>query len=492
MKRFTTFLKCGLSISYILLFLNACEKKPNSLPDDNEVYTVAIKFQEFKSAIHPLEKWAGLPTASPTKLHAGFTGQQAASYLYYWSFNQHSQLPDIRANTGAVISYNDGQQPSNYTAKGWASNGYPAGQAMSITGLESLLIVLPLNAVSALESFGFDIGSSATGPKDFSIWYGQDGLTYQLLAEDNQFSNTGGSYPKNTFRYYLDALTLDMNAPLYIKLTPKAGLREEGSNYNPRQGVCRFDNIYLTGQVRSAYLPSIRQFDYRIFEQETGGLVLSGSISLESAHMPKLDLELPKGQYKAVFVYNASDALLSMPYALHASDFYIANLFSNYQAQVFALQSDFDVQGDMELDLLLGRLYSQVRFEFSDTHRLSSIARIELKPLHIPFIYAPFNGTVSNPVTDKSGIQFMNFQDAPNTLVFNQFMGILPSAKPVAYALEVFDQQGSLVRSFTVESLMRNNVQLVFRGALLAGEDVATNFSIRLNEAWDGTHEIAF
>lgn len=493
LKRLHNLIKCGLSISCILLFLNSCDKKPNSLPDDNEVYTVAVKFQEFESLIYPWSRSSKASSSSMLGSARNRTGEQSAGYLYYWSFNQQSPVPDVALHAAAAISYNGGKQPVHYTATGWASNGYPAGQAMSITGLETLVIEMPMEGVSELIAFGFDISSSATGPKDFSIWYGQDGLNYQLLAEENQFSNTSTAYGKNVFRYYLEELPLDFRAPVFIKLIAKAGDRGGGSNYNPKQGVTRFDNIYLYGASSGGTSPSIQQVDYRIFEQETGSFVQMGRIVLDDTNIPTFSLELPKGVYKAVFVYNASDEYLLMPEAVAATDFYVANPFSNSQAQVFAEQKDFKVQEDLQLDLLLNRLYSQVKFEFTDGKPLAGVGVLKITPLHSPFFYAPFPEGVAYPVVDESFIvEAVDLEKSGRTFVFNQFMGQPSTDILVAYTIDVFDQDGVLLRSFTLESMLRNNVQLVFRGALLVGQYVDTNFSIRIHTEWDGFREVFF
>ena len=49
-----------------------------------------------------------------------------------------------------------------------------------------------------------------------------------------------------------------------------------------------------------------------------------------------------------------------------------------------------------------------------------------------------------------------------------------------------------MLRTFQINSAMKNNIQLVFRGELL--EDASKNvaFQITKNENWDGENEVSF
>lgn len=479
-------------LSMLFIICYSCKEDTTPLDDRQESYTVAVRFAAFETIVNPL----GKPPVSTLLSNVGAYEPAANGqipYLYYWSFNGSSITPDIWLDGAASIRYNDELEPRNFDAAGWASNGYPAGKAMAITGGEQIIFQLPLVGGQKVASFGFDISSSGTGPNSFTLSYSQNVDNYRFLVEENQFANITGSYPKNSFLYYLDTIALDYRLPLYIKLVPKAGDRGNGSAYNPKTGVIRMDNIFLKGLKSDSSSNKVRQLSYHIFDAQRKNLIVTGQAPFAENTVPTLFVELPPGDYKGAFVSNDSEAELLMPNQATMEQFYIGNLFSNRRAKVYGLELDFTVRKDLEFDLLLRRYYSQVKFEFTDNRDLSAVKRIVVKQAHSPFYYAPFGKMTVNPIVDQTEITYaVDFDRESKELVFNQFMGNLAVASQIAYTLDVYNQADKLLRTFTVSGNIKNNVRLVFRGELLSGIDASNNFIVRYQEDWDGDDTIDF
>lgn len=70
-------------------------------------------------------------------------------------------------------------------------------------------------------------------------------------------------------------------------------------------------------------------------------------------------------------------------------------------------------------------------------------------------------------------------------------MGILSESIPVKYSITV-QGESEVIRSFEINSAMKNNIQLVFRGELLEGATNNVAFQITKNETWDGENEVSF
>lgn len=492
LKKSVSFFQCVFFIVLIVCFCYSCKEDISPLNDDKESYTVAVRFPAFESTVSPLGK-LGQGNPLPSALSTLFVENGQVPYLYYWSFNAGSPAPDIWLDPAATFRYNNDVQPSNFEVSGWASNGYPAGKAMAVVGVDRFIINLPLSGARKISSFGFDISSSGTGPKSFAVYYSQNVDNYKLLVDENQFSNITGSYPKNSFIYYLDTLALDYTLPLYIKLVPKAGDRGNGSGYNPQTGVIRLDNIFLTGLKREGGSSKVRQLSFHIFDAQRKHVVLVGQAPFAENAIPSLFFELPPGDYRGSFVSNDSEAELLIPPQPNADQYYVSNTFSNRLAKVYGMELDFTVRKDMEFDLLLRRYYSQVKFEFTDNRDLSTIKRIVVSQDHPPFYYAPFTKMTANPVVDQTEIVYaVDFNQDSKEILFNQFMGNVATAYPVSYTLRVYNQADKLLRTFSVSGNIKNNVRLIFRGELLDGVNANNSFAIRYQDDWDSDNTIDF
>ena len=493
MKSLYDICRYSLSVLFIICLCYSCKQENTPLDEEKESYTVAVRFPGFESTIRPFELTLGSALLADKVSSNGLVATGEEGYLYYWSFNEGTILPDIAVDTLVSINFNGIMKPKSFESIGWASHGFPAGKAMTIVGLENLVFHFPLTGIQKIRSFGFDISSFGAGPNSFDLYYAQEVDTYKPLVSDNQFTSLTGTYPKNSFIYYIDTLRLDYQLPLYIKLVPKAGHRGHGLDYHAQTGIVRMDNIFLSGMKHGKTFSKIRQLRYHIVDVLTKKSILAGEAPFAENTLPTLFFDLPIGDYKGSFVSNDSDAELLISEQTGSDQFYFGNLFTNREAKIYGTELDFAVYKELEFDLLLRRYYSQVKFEFTDNRDLSTVRRIIVTQDHPSFYYAPFTAITTNPIVDQTEInQTVNFKTGSKELLFNQFMGNLTVAHPVSYTLRVYNQGNKLLRTFTVKAAIKNNVRLIFRGELLGGGDVKANFTVRYQETWDNDYTIDF
>lgn len=483
----------SLALLFIVFNLVSC-KKNTAEPDDNqENYTIGFKFQEFENVISPLG------TITNTKISRAEVGRplvRAAAQsryeglIYYWSFNNETLLPERYPSTHWSLTYNQGQIPDTYAA-GWPYEDYDAGRALSLKGVEELIFKMPLTGVLSVDELAFDVGSSGTGPKSFSLSYSQDGHNYTVLEADNQFSNTNTAQARNTFVFPLGELSLDFSKDLYIKLIPQAGLRGNAGDYNAVTGIMRVDNFRLLGVAEQIADASVRRIHYHIFDAGTKNLVLAGADHFREGALSDFALMLPAGEYIASFVTNVSNAELIIPEAGDAASYFMANTFSNSKAKIFGVLDTFVVAGNIQRDMELNRYYSAIKFEFTDSEDLSEVSKLLVRSQHGVLSYAPFNLDMESSVSDDSElIIYPEFNHKQREISFNQFIGQASIPVTVAYEVEVYDSSDELIRTFQVESEIRNNMQLLFRGQLL--DTPNGGFMVRLNESWDGEKAVEF
>src|SRR5690606_16996602 len=96
-------------------------------------------------------------------------------------------MPDLYPSTHWNITYNDGEAPVDY-GPGWMYEDYGAGRALSLKGLKNLIFEMPLTNISAVHELSFDVSSSGTGPKGFSLLFSQNGVDYTMLKEKDRKS----------------------------------------------------------------------------------------------------------------------------------------------------------------------------------------------------------------------------------------------------------------------------------------------------------------
>src|SRR5690606_20074725 len=297
-----------LSFYLIIVLAVSCKKEGIRDEHNEDLYTLRLKLDGFESSKEPFTQ----AIANVHKLAStSGTQQDSEGYLFFWSFNQENLSPDIRVPSGeaTAFTYNGGLTPSNYVGSTYSYGSHPAGKALSITGASEFIIEMPMQHITQLTSFGFDIGSTNTGPKDFEISYSWDGLNYELIEAVNQFSSATAN-AKNSFTYDLSALD-NLGARLWVKLDLKAGDRMDGPAYNPTSGAFRIDNIHLKGMYELSMSADIAKLHYFIFHQDKAEVYAIGEV--DEDQWSGFEVQLPLGSYDIMLISNQSNLELILP-----------------------------------------------------------------------------------------------------------------------------------------------------------------------------------
>lgn len=476
---------CRLSC-LIFVLATSCQKEYSGDESSENLYTLRLKLDGLSSHKKPFNQ--AYITTNKLASNSG-TEQDSEGYLFFWSFNQENLAPDIRvpSTKSAVLSYNEGLTPNNYVTSTFTYGTHPAGKALSMTGARTFVVQIPMQHIQKLTSFGFDIGSTSTGPKDFEISYSWDGGNYELIEAINQFSS-GATNAKNSFTYDLRNLE-DYEDMLWIKLDFKAGDRSGAGSYSPTSGVFRIDNIHLKGMYELSMSASIAKLHYFIFHQDKADIYAIGEV--DEKDWGEFHVQLPLGSYDVFLISNQSNLELILPTTAETwSDIFASNYFINSPAEIFGKVDEIHVSQDDSFSFTLRRLYSQIKFEFTDDD-LNMVDKIVVTPRHEPYFFAPAGTLSSNPILDQTELQFSAGITDNKQIIFNQFLGLLSEEADVTYQLDVYAMD-DIIRSLTVNSSLRNNMQMVFRGELLSGVPFNQSFVVVKDENWDGEVESDF
>lgn len=485
-----THLVSGLLFLIILLFTYSCAKNDTINDKNEEAHTVSFKLSGFTNQVSPIigANKGAIKVGATT----GDTQNYSEGYLYFWSFNNDNLVPDIKFNNQFVpsIAYDNGDVPSTFVNSTYAYDNFAAGRAVTFAGAKDIILKMPIRGALEIVSLGFDVGSPGTGPKDFEIYYSQDnGRVYEVIEFNNQFGNTNTANQKHSYSYDLRDIILTADE-IWFKIVPKAGERGNSGNFNQNTGVLRMDNLYLTGIAPISEKNSvIDKVYYFLFDKDRPNNVISGMHELNGKD--SFEITIPVGSYELCFLTNLSNTELIFPSNPTLATFYVSNIFSNDRADIYGYTGQLSVTAEQSEDIEFTRLFSQLKIEFTDTRGLEQITKIVIDQQHEPFFYAPFNLTMPNPVLDQSSIERVDNFDANKQLVFNQFLGIKNTVVPVSYIVQVYNDNG-LLRTLSLSSTLRNNMQLVFRGNILDGVEYSNSFTIVKNENWDGEQTTDF
>lgn len=473
---------------FIFVLLAVSCKKDVSIDDYDAVFSTKFNFSGFTSQATPLK--SGAKSASSL----GSLTENSESYLYFWSFNMSNSLPDIKFNhlLNPSIASVHGDLAKTYVNSLFNFESFKGGKAIVFFGTTEILIKMPIHDVQELTTLAFDMASTSTGAKEFDIYYSFDkGDQYKILQLNNKFSDPATSNKRHPYSYSLASLTDELinSNDLWIKIIPKEGNRQGAGIFNESTGQLRIDNLYLKGVPPVKIRTFVNKLHYFIFDSEGNEVIVSGENSWDN--MEALELELALGKYQICFITNTSESELVIPPNLTLSSFYVSNLFFNSNAEIFGYIGDLVVNKEQSISIELERWFSQVKIEFTDGEALEGIAKIVVEQKHAPFFYAPFNFSMINPVTDPTTIEYEDeFSDSKH-IIFNQFLGKLADSKQVSYDLHIYDMTG-ILKTVSLSSSIKNNMQLIFRGAILHGLIYGSDFAIFKNEDWNGIENVDF
>lgn len=475
----------NLSISSLLfIFLlaaaSSCQKN-NKISDELEenVFAVKFKIKDFESVVTPLQK-----TSAVKKLASGkVAGSAQEEILFQWTFDLGNTDPAIAINPLPIIDYNNGKVDYSFTA-GWPTTG----KSINFKGAQSVLIKLPVQKIESLHILSMDVNSSGTGPRAILIDYSTDlGKSFFTLSDTLHYpiELTNNGVAKFAVNQSLTGISTVENNDVWIRLRLFEGKRPTGSIYNPTTGTFKMDNLVITGVVDGSVLKN--KLYYHIYNSESQALVKQGGISAQET----FEIDLPLGTYYLSVVTKNSNSPIVFANSGHRNGFYMSNSFQEKEVEIYAARDTFEVSKAMERVLTLDRIFSEINVEFTDIEDLSNIDSIRIQQKHPSFYYYPFSNS-SNTQMDASVLLIEPQFTANNKkFYFNQFMGFHETDQSIKYELKVF-AEGTVIRTFELSTDVKNNMQVLFKGLLLAGLDPIQGFTIRKNEIWNGKLDVDF
>ena len=474
-------------------------------PQENELHNITFSLSGFESEVGPLsghylKKMMGMADAGVRSL-LNITPSPEPQYVYYWSFNEETLTPDIAVDEEEVsITFEANTDVPDFV-NGFVLDPFEAGRALSIRGAKSLVVKLPVGSLDSVGDFSFDIKSSDTGPKAFSLSYSIDGgSTYDVLNANNQFENTG-STQRNRYAFHIPGLSeLSGVESLQVKLDFLEGDRGTGGMYNDVSGTVHLDNIRLSGVYNAEIIgggdPSLPEtLRYYVFAAEDGRLIEQRELGMDAlVEESSLTFKLSNGIYDVLFIaYRSAKEVLLPADITHASEFYFGQEFGDDKAVTFALLKAGFVVDDADITepAVLTRCFSAVEFDFADVWEdLAPVSKIEITRKHENYVYTPFGIPSEVPVDDLNTISFERFASEDDfQLTFHQFLGLVTDPQNIAYQVTAFGEEGNVLNTVTLTEAIRNNVQLSFHGKLLG--DVS-RFAVTFDPDWEERIEHPF
>jgi len=486
-----------------LFLLVGCHRDvPMPLLETDDVRNIVFKLSGFESKITPLsardiKEMMGLADVGMQALHNIVPGPEL-QYLYYWSFNEKSLEPDIAVDEESVGVESDVDLKFG---SGFSLDPYEAGDALSITGAETVEITLPVKGISSFADFSFDMSSSNTGPKDFLLSYSIDGgSSYEVLADNNQFDKMGAQ-ARNGYSFDISIFPQFIGIEvLKLKVDFLPGNREGAGDYNESTGVVRLDNIRLSGIYNGApeaetslSMPSTLR--YYVFSSDDGRVIAQEELPLnELTEDGLLKIKIPQGTYDILFLAYRSEGSLLLPENLaNAKEFYFGQDFDDYQAVTYAsLKRNFEVgSSNVAESAILTRCFSLVAFDFTDLWPdLREVKKIDITRQHEDYLYTPYGEPIELPMSDRHTLTFDKLATEENyQLTFHQFLGMSDDVQNVSYELTAYGIDEEKLNTVSVSADIQNNMQLRFRGRLLGNLD---RFSLEIHSDWEETVERDF
>lgn len=485
-------------ILLIVFLLFGCKRDIPPLPSEG-LRNITFRLSGFEAETTPLDgpyATSRLALGSPDRGTYALQGIEPSlepQYLYFWSFNNEDLEPDVAVDeAGAGITFEAAAEEPTFPNSTFAVDPYGGGKAFSLRGGQMVELELPMRGVKSISEFAFDISSSGTGPKAFSLFYSVDGgTTYSPLVESKQFDDMGDQR-RNPYQFDLAEVSAELTDNLVLKFDFFAGDRGGAGDYNESQGTVRLDNIRLSGvyNATSGNPTTPSTLHYYIFSADDGNVVQQQQLPMDAlGDGGTLDVKLADGNYDVLFVAYRSDKGMLLPEDLtNASDFYLGQHFDDYRAAAYTALLENIVVGEdhVEAAAMLSRCYSLVEFDFMDSEtNLQRVKKIEIVRLHDNFLYTPFGIPTS---AEDSGAQRIEFGDFNNIedykISLHQFFGLLDEGGRINYELIAYGEGDVVLNTVSITEVLKNNVRLRLSGKLLGDAGAINGFSVALDTDW--------
>ncbi len=482
----------SLVIPFILLLsscigLISCRDKLSRELEDEQLYEVAYDFSGFEKEYGNIGSnlTAGKSKNTNSKsIKADVKNLEGRRLLYFWNFDAKKLDPTYSNMTGALLYFD---KPNVNYAPGFNTINNPSDYAVYEIGVKTFYVDINVKNVKKLDVLEFDIGTGDQSPKLINLKVqNSQGQAIMNYSENYLLSDKKTPFKIHTARFDISKLPIDQTEMRFL-ITFLPNPDDKETSVIVDRGTIMLDNIRIHGYLNNIVLPKLSKFHYYIFQKDTKKIFSKGVID-QKEDLSSFVIKLPYGEYENLFIYNQSEEDILVPNDLmYQSDFYMSNQFSNKHARIFANLDQIQVNQSFKKEVQMKRLYSLIKFSFTDLSDLSEVKKIVIHPLHDPLIWTPFSG---NSQQQKLSFNVKPIEIVKNfavdpTAVFNQFIGHSEEPKLIRYQIEVWDDKQAL-RNFQVSASLKNNIQLTFKGLLNPKAEGFGHFIPLLNEEWEG------
>ena len=473
--------------------LLSCKEKIPKVIEDKQLYEIQYDFSGFEKEYGNIGPPLSAGKSSINTIldkRADAKNLEARRLLYSWNFDSKKLDPNF-SNTISSKLYFD-KQTINYVP-GFNSINNPSDFAIQETGIKTFYIEINVKHVKRLDVLEFDIASGNQSPKLINLKVqNNQGQTIQYYSEDFKLMDRKTPFKVHNARFDLSKLPIDQTEiKLLISFLPNPDDKETSVVVD--RGTVLIDNIKIHGYLNNIALPKLAKFHYYVFQKENKKLFSKGIVE-QKGDLSNLVIKLPYGDFENLFVYNQSEEDLLVSNDINfQTDFYLSIQPNNKHARVFSNLDQIQVSQSFKRDLPMKRLYSLIKFSFTDLSDLSEVKKLVIYPLHEPILWSPFSNSIllhTLNFNEKPIEIVKNFSMDPSA-VFNQFIGNVDKPKIIRYQVEVWDDKQA-VRNFQVTASIKNNVQLTFKGLLNPKEEGFGHFISSLNEDWDGEDVVEY
>lgn len=471
-----------------------CKKliKPEDVLPDVK-HNLTYELEGFETSIKPMSDFKSnnpqyRQSSPPTLLTSG--NPVLNDIIYYWDFNNKSVKANIAVDQDNYAQFKRLEGVLSYVP-GFNTNKNPKDYAQQFTKPAIFELYFNTPDPILINAISFDFAVDKNAPDFFRIYI-------RNHAASNYFESFKVMLKPNMKDF--DKQNVFFEFPNVILKGPETyilfdfQLNDTRVQLDPyfEQSTARADNVRLYGRVLKQDKLRKKFLKYYFYNLETQKYELLGDLTEDN--LKKFAVSLTKGEYKVALIYANVEKDLILPAKINSlQDLQLSHDFSDYKGEIYGLVDSFNLEKPMERKVKLDRLFNQVNFEFTDLDDLNDIEKIQITPEKSYLSWQPLyqQGSFVNMDQTVKPIVFNRNFEANRKLAYNHFVGMPNKETLIQYKIEVF-KKNIVSRTFHVKAMVKNNMQITFRGRLDPPAEEAINFETILNEKWGESQLIDF
>lgn len=456
-------------------------------------HNLTYELEGFETSIKPMSDFkSNKPRSGQTRSSALSTNGNPVldDIVYFWDYNSKSIKADIAVDQDNYAQFKRNSGFLSYVP-GFNTKNNPNDYAQQFSSPAVFDVYFKTPDPILINAISFDFAVDKNAPDYFRIYIrnisGIDMLkSFKLPLKPNmkdfeqhsvffEFQNMIFNGPEAiiTFDFFINDTSINLDT--YFK-----------------QSTVRADNVRLYGRVLKHDKLRKKILKYYFYNLETQKFELVGD--LNENNLKKFSVSLSKGEYKVALIYANAEKDLILPAQINSlQDLQLSHDFSDFKGEIYGLVDSFTLEKPMDRKAKMERLYNQVNFEFTDLDELNDIEKIQITPEKSYLSWQPLfqQGSFVNMDQTVKPIIFTRNFEANRKLAYNHFVGMPNKETLIQYKIEVF-KKNTVSRTFHVKAMVKNNMQITFRGRLDPPTEEPINFETILNEKWGESQLIDF